>query len=114
MITIETLVAFFNDLKEEGDFDITKPLLYSYFFTDESETKLTEASEVLEKLGFGTVEIFDAEVEDGETPFFYLQVEKVEIHDAETLDLRNKEFYKFVEKYGLESYDGFDLGNLKD
>ncbi|UOK41614.1 MULTISPECIES: ribonuclease E inhibitor RraB [Flavobacterium] len=112
MITIETVIDFFNDLKNKDDFDTSKPLLYGYFFTDESKNKLLKVSGILENIGFKIVDIFDAEVEEDETPFFYLHIEKIEIHTPNSLDARNKYFYELADKYGLESYDGFDIGNI--
>ena len=111
VITIDQLDEMFNNIKEQGQWDITKPLLWGYFFTDSNPEKLEAISPKLQNMGYKLVGIFQAEKEEPNEPdLFYLHVEKVEVHDSQSLDKRNDEFYIFSSKEGIESYDGMDVG----
>jgi len=111
VITIEQLDDMFSNIKEQGQWDITKPLLWGYFFTDSNPEKLETIAPKLQNMGYKVVSIFQAEQEDSNDPdLFYLHVEKIEIHDSQSLDKRNDEFYIFSSREGIESYDGMDVG----
>jgi regulator of RNase E activity RraB len=110
MIDKDAVRDFFDNIKEQADLDTNEPLLYGYFFTDSDIDKLKKASAALQKQGYKYVDIFDAEVEEGEESFYYLHVVKVEIHNVNSLDQRNKELYKFADMYNIDEYDGFDVG----
>lgn len=109
MIDKESVKAFFDDLPN-CDLDPANELLYGYFFTDTDKTKLLIASKELEKLGYKYVDIFDADVDEDDEPFYFLHVEKIEIHSVDSLLQRNSELYSFADKFDLDSYDGFDVG----
>ena len=101
----------FNNIKEQGQWDIAKPLLWGYFFTDSNPEKLETLLPKLQNMGYKEVGIFQANKEDPkETDLFYLHVEKLEIHDSYSLDKRNDEFYNLSSKEGIDSYDGMDVG----
>jgi hypothetical protein len=110
-ITIEQLDEMFNNIIENGQWDLSKPLLWGYFFTDNDPNKLEQVIPKIQSMGYTVVDIFQAEKEDeNEADSFYLHVEKVEIHNSKSLDKRNDEFYVFAHKNGLDSYDGMDVG----
>ena len=112
MITKDDIQTFFENLKD-SDIDSNNQLIYGYFFTDPNATKLESASQDLVKLGYKFVDIFEAEVEDDDEPFFYLHVEKVEKHSVDSLDKVNQTLYVLADKYELESYDGFAAGPIE-
>lgn len=115
VITIDQLDEMFNNIKEQAQWDVTKPLLWGYFFTDSNPEKLEAISPKLQEMGYKIVDIFQAEKEEPSEPdLFYLHVEKVEIHDSQSLDKRNDEFYIFSSKEGIGSYDGMDVGPVND
>jgi hypothetical protein len=113
-ITIEQLDELFNNLREEGQWDLSKPLLWAYYFTDHDPSKLQLVIPKIESMGYSIVNIFRAkkEVED-EADSFYLQVQKVEIHNSKSLDKTNDDFYIFAFENGLDSYDGMDVGPVE-
>ncbi|MBX3627984.1 MAG: ribonuclease E inhibitor RraB [Rhizobacter sp.] len=110
MITIEQLEEMFGNISAQGKWDMTKPMLWGYFFTDTSSQKLNALVPKLERQGYVPVDVFEANVDPGVEPYYFLHVEKVEIHTPSSLDARNQEFYAFAQDHGLQSYDGMDVG----
>lgn len=114
MISKETIIDFFKDLKEGSDFNIDEKLLWSYFFLDESEKKLQEFGVKLEQLGYEFDCIFKAEKINQEDDIeYYLQVSKIEHHTIDSLNNLNRLFYKLVKENNINYYDGFDVGNIE-
>ncbi|GHB79779.1 hypothetical protein GCM10008107_31500 [Psychrosphaera saromensis] len=110
-ITIEQLDEMFSSITEQGQWDLSQPLLWGYFFTDNDPNKLELAMPKIQAMGYSVVGIFQAEKEEENEPdLFYLHVEKPEIHNSKSLDKRNDEFYIFAYQNGLDSYDGMDVG----
>ncbi|SHM37829.1 Regulator of ribonuclease activity B [Duganella sacchari] len=110
MISKEDMVTLFADMKANAPWDISKPLLWGYFFADADKAKLEKAAEELKAKGYQVVGIYDSKPE-AETPaLWWLHIEKVEKHTVDTLHARNQEFYKFADEHQLESYDGMDVG----
>lgn len=110
-ITIEQLDDMFNNIAEQGQWDLSKPLLWGYFFTDNDPNKLELVIPKIQAMGYKVVAIFQAEKEDENEPdLFYLHIENPEVHNSESLDKRNDEFYIFAYENGLDSYDGMDVG----
>lgn len=113
-ITVEQLDEMFNDIKEQGQWDLSKPLLWGYFFTDGDPTKLALVIPEIESMGYSIVDIFQAKKEDEtEADSFYLHVAKIEIHNSKTLNKINDDFYILAHKNGLDSYDGMDVGPVE-
>jgi len=110
MITKEEMVELFADMKENAPWDISKPLLWGYFFADKSKAKLELAQLLFKSKGYQIVGIYDSKPE-AETPaLWWLHIEKVELHTVDTLHARNQELYQFAEEHKIESYDGMDVG----
>lgn len=108
-ITIEQLDEMFNEIIEQDQWDVSEPLLWGYFFTDNDPAKLESVVPKIQAMGYTVVDIFQEEKEDeNEADLFYLHIEKVEIHNSKSLDQRNDEFYIFADQNGLDSYDGMD------
>ncbi|NRA61303.1 MAG: ribonuclease E inhibitor RraB, partial [Psychrobium sp.] len=113
-ITIEQLDEMFNDIVEHGQWDLSKPLLWGYFFTDDDSNNLELVIPKLLSMGYTVVDIFQAKKEnENEADSFYLHVEKIEIHNSKSLDKTNDEFYIFAHQNGLGSYDGMDVGPVE-
>lgn len=114
MITREQLVEMFAQIARDTDWDLAKPMLWGYFFTDSDKTKLERVAPLLEQQGYRFVEIFQTEKEDpGEPDMWWLHVEKVEVHTPVTLDQRNQKFYQFADEHHLDTYDGMDVGPVQ-
>lgn len=114
MINRETIIDFFEDLKEGNDFNIDEKLLWSYFFLDEEKNKLQDFTLKLEQLGYEFDSIFEAEkVNEEDDAEYYLQVTKIEHHTIDSLNDVNTMFYKLAEENDINHYDGFDVGNIE-
>jgi hypothetical protein len=111
VITIEQLDEMFYGIKQNGQWDLSEPLLWGYFFTDSDPYKLESVVPTLQEMGYKFVGIFQADKESEDEPdLFFLHVELVEIHNSTSLDKRNDELYIFAHQKGLDSYDGMDVG----
>jgi hypothetical protein len=110
MITKEEMVELFADMEKNAPWDISEPLLWGYFFADQSKTKLELAQVLFKAKGYTIVGIYDSEPESDTPALWWLHIEKVEQHTVDTLHARNQEFYQFAEDHQLESYDGMDVG----
>ena len=111
VITKQALEEMFQGMKESAEWDLSGPLLWGYYFTDESPEKLRDAGALLERQGYRVINIYRAE--DGassRTSHWWLHVEKVEQHTVDSLHQRNVGLYAFAAKYGLGAYDGMDVG----
>lgn len=114
MITREQLVEMFEGIANDAKWDMSKPMVWGYFFTDSSRRKLEKAAPVLEGQGYRVVDIYMSEKDDPEEPdIWWLHVEKIEVHNVETLDARNQDLYRLADTLGLESYDGMDVGPVE-
>lgn len=113
-ITIEQLDEMFNNIAEHDQWDLSKPLLWGYYFTDDDPNKLELVIPKVQSMGYSIVNIFQAKKEDkNEADSFYLHVEKIEIHSSQSLDKTNDKFYIFAYQNDLGSYDGMDVGPVE-
>ena len=106
MISREKLEEMFDEIARNAGWDMSKPMLWGYFFTHTTRDELEVAASTLAKEGYRIVEIS----EDDDEPLFWLHVERVEAHSVDSLYERNQSFYRLAEELGLESYDGMDVG----
>ena len=114
VIRKEQLVEMFENIAKGTKWDMSKPMLWGYFFTDRNKSKLERVVPLLERDGYKFVEIFLADKENKREPdVWWLHVEKVEIHTPNTLNERNKVFYKFADENDFASYDGMDVGPVE-
>ena len=105
------LVEMFQNMEQKSHWDMSKAMLWGYFFTDASKSDLEAVVPSLEAQGYRLVDIYLSDKEDPkDDDHWWLHVEKVEIHTPDSLDERNKLFYQFAEDHGLDSYDGMDVG----
>lgn len=112
MIELETLEAMFSDIAAGSKWDMSKPMLWGYFFTDASAEKLGVVTEVLKQAGYRFVDIFEPELDEGEEPYFFLHIEMEEVHSPQSLHERNAHLYALADRYELRSYDGMDVGPI--
>ncbi|ENV34978.1 ribonuclease E inhibitor RraB [Acinetobacter gerneri] len=114
-ITKKSLIVMFNNIKKNTDWDMSKPMLWGYFFTDNHKEKLEDLAQILKKNGYDIVDIY---LSDKDTPnepdLWWLHVEKVEIHTPKSLYNRNIYLYQLAENNNIESYDGMDVGLVSD
>lgn len=110
MMTKQDMVDLFANMKENAPWDISKPLLWGYFFADPNKAPLEQAAPLLVAQGYRVAGIYDSEP-DGDSPaLWWLHVEKVEKHTADTLHERNLQLYAFATAQGIDAYDGMDVG----
>lgn len=107
MIARAQLQQMFEDIAKNAGWDMSKPMLWGYFFTNRTRDELEVAAKTLAGDGYRIVEICE---DDEEESLFWLHVERVEAHSVESLYERNETFYRLAEELGLESYDGMDVG----
>lgn len=114
-ISLEQLKDMFGHMKKETKWDLSKEMLWGYFFTHKEPKLLESTSILLQQKGFNVVNIYLSDNEEPqEIDMYSLHVEKIEIHSPETLDKRNNELYIFANKHGIDKYDGMDVGPVKN
>lgn len=114
MITREQLVEMFEAIGRDTKWDISQPMVWGYFFTDQDKAKLETVAPLLEKEGYRFVEIFLSDKEDQSEPdLWWLHVERIEVHTPDTLNERNFWLYRFAADHHLDSYDGMDVGPVE-
>ena len=112
MIELSALEEMFENMRTTTDWNMDGPMLWGYFFTDASSERLERLSARLQSDGYRFVEMFDADVDDGEAPYQYLHVERAETHSVSTLHERNAELYALADEFEVDAYDGMDVGPL--
>jgi Regulator of ribonuclease activity B len=111
VISKDQLVEMFQRMEQKSHWDMSKAMLWGYFFTDASKSDLEAVVPSLEAQGYRLVDIYLSDKEDPkDDDHWWLHVEKVEVHTLDSLDERNTFFYQFAEDHGLDSYDGMDVG----
>jgi len=112
MIQLEKLEEMFANIANGAKWDMSKPMLWGYFFTDASEEKLASVIPALERDGCRFVDLYVPDLDEGEQPYYFLHVEKEEVHTPASLFERNAQFDALAELHGLGSYDGMDVGPI--
>jgi len=112
MIALEQLEEMFGNIKANTDWNVDGPLLWGYFFTDESEEKLKKVIPILEAQGYRFVDLSVPDLDKGQDEYFLLHVEKEETHSPSSLHERNQQLYSFVNLHNLGGYDGMDVGPI--
>jgi hypothetical protein len=110
-ISREKLVAMFEQIEHGAKWDMTKPKLWGYFFTNPTRGPLENAASLLTAKGYRLVDIHLAKKKTATDPdVWWLHVERLEVHSVDSLDMRNHEFETFAHDSGLANYDGMDVG----
>lgn len=112
-ITPTDLLEMFHNIKITTNWELTKPMLWGYFFTHHEPIKLEAAKGKLLKMGYRFVKIYLADKDrEAEPDLWWLHVEKEEIHTPESLDKLNHMLTIFAQENGINSYDGMDVGPI--
>jgi len=111
VITKDLLVEMFDNMAKDTPWDLSRPVLWGYFFTDPSRQALERAAPLLECQGYRIVDIYLSDKDEpSESDLWWLHVEKVEVHTPDTLDQRNQVLHQFAHDEGIDTYDGMDVG----
>lgn len=113
---LETIKEIFAQAKSEDNWNLDEPMLYSFYFVDESVEKLEKLGLKLEADGYDFVDIFELgdEETNESTGEYLLHIDKVEVHTPESLAERNVEFQKLADQYEIETFDGWEFGEVGD
>ncbi|HEX8251257.1 MAG TPA: ribonuclease E inhibitor RraB [Pyrinomonadaceae bacterium] len=113
---LETIKEIFAQAKQEDNWNLEEPMLYSFYFVDESVEKLEKLGLKLESDGYDFVDIFELgdEETNESTGEYLLHIDKVETHTPESLAERNVLFQKLADEYEIETYDGWEFGEVGD
>lgn len=114
MISREQLQQMFDSMSQKSGWDISKDMVWGYFFTHSSKPPLERAAQVLEAQGYTVVDIYLADKESASDPdLWWLHAERIETHTVSSLDARNQLLYRFADEQALDSYDGMDVGPVQ-
>ena len=92
MIELEQLEEMFESIAEGAKWDMGKPMLWGYFFTDRSKGKLEALIPTLEQIGCRFVDLFVPELDGGVEPYYFLHIEREEVHTPSSLYAQNAHF----------------------
>ena len=101
----------FESIADRGEWDMTQPMLWGYFFTNRDLTTLRAAIPHLQSQDYEFVEVFRSEKDEPQDEdLWWLHVQRIEVHTVDSLFARNERLYEFASRHGLDSYDGMDVG----
>jgi hypothetical protein len=107
----EQLENMFANIAKNTKWDMSREMLWGYFFTHQTRQPLQSVTGELSQLGYRVVKIYLSDKKQPTDPdLWWLHVERVEIHSAASLHKRNIELTDFANRHGLASYDGMDVG----
>lgn len=111
---LDGIREIFAEAKQEDNWKIDEPMLYSFYFVDKSVDKLEKLGLKLEADGYDFVDIFELGDEETEksTGEYLLHIDKIEIHTPESIAERNVEFQKLADQFEIETYDGWEFGEI--
>ena len=104
----------FSEAKTEDNWDMSEPMLFSFYFVDKSVEKLEKLGLKLESDGYDFVDVFELgdEATDESTGEYLLHIDRVEKHTPESLAERNVEFQRLADEFEIETYDGWEFGEV--
>ncbi len=102
----------FDQIASETDWDLSKSLLWGYFFIHSEKEGLEKLGEFLVSQGYSLVSIHDVESADGNQ--WVLQVSEIERHDEASLVSRCDQLNGLAAEYGIDLFDGYDVGFTKE
>jgi hypothetical protein len=101
----------FDGIAQRGDWDMSQPMLWGFFFTNREPTALRAAIPKLQADEYEFVDVFQSEKNSPSDPdLWWLHVQRVEVHTVDTLFARNERLTEFASRNGIDSYDGMDVG----
>lgn len=104
-ITRDQLVEMFGNMERKYGWDLSKDMVWGYFFTHKESAALDKLRPVLEQSGYRIVDKF----EDEESGVHTLHAERIEKHSVDSLHQRNNELATRAFEAGV-TYDGMDVG----
>jgi hypothetical protein len=105
------LQEMFDSIAERGQWDMSRPMLWGYFFTHSDREALNAVVPLLQIRDYEYVEIHQSDKDDPtEADLWWLHVQRVEVHSVDSLFARNEQLSDFAREHGLDSYDGMDVG----
>lgn len=112
-IAFALLEDMFANIAAKTPWDMSRPMLWGYFFTHREPQRLEAAKGVLESRGYRFVKIYLADRKEQDAPdVYWLHVEMEEVHTPASLQARNDDLYRLADELNLDSYDGMDVGPL--
>ncbi|MTW12575.1 ribonuclease E inhibitor RraB [Pseudoduganella eburnea] len=109
--TREELKWMYANISKKTKWDMSKDMLWGYFFTNRSRAPLDIAAKDLSLAGYRVVNVHLSDKEDSAAPdLWWLHVERIETHSIDSLLKRNAELAEFAKAHHLASYDGMDVG----
>jgi hypothetical protein len=111
VIDREALTEMFESIAKQGQWDMSRPMLWGYFFTHSEPNRLNEVVPILQSRDYEFVDVYQSEKDDPTKPdLWWLHVQRVEVHSVDSLYARNEQLNDFAKEHGLDSYDGMDVG----
>ena len=109
---IEGIEQIFAEARQQDNWNLEEPMLYSYYFADESIDKLEKLGLKLEEEGYDFIGIYELGEEESAEPTgeYLLQIDKEEVHTPQSLAERNVEFARLAEENDIKLYDGWEFG----
>lgn len=97
--------GMFRKMKTEAKWDMSKPMLWGYFFLDPDKKKLEALTKKLSREKFDIVNI--EATDDKEV--YRLHIEEKTIHTPESLIKQNNRLEYLAKENDIESFDGWDV-----
>jgi hypothetical protein len=111
VIDREALIEMFDSIAERGDWDMSQPMLWGFFFTNREPMALRAAIPKLQLDEYEIVDLLQTEKDNqSDSGLWWLHVQRVEVHTIDTLLARNERLSEFASRHGIDSYDGMDVG----
>lgn len=101
----------FENIADRGEWDMSQPMLWGYFFTNHEPGALHEAIKDLERDHYEFVDLYQSEQDDSAVDdLWWLHVQRVEAHTVDSLFAQNERLSEFAARHNIDSYDGMDVG----
>jgi len=114
MIAREILQEMFDGIAEAGEWDMSEPMMWGYFFTHSNKDSLARVVPLLRARDYEFVDLYQGDKDDpSDVDLWWLHVQRVEAHSVDSLFARNEQLYEFATEHGLDSYDGMDVGPVE-
>lgn len=112
-VSREKLEQMFANIAQKTKWDMSRDMLWGYFFTHSSRGALDDAALELSRMGYRVVSVYPTDKKKAfGAAVWWLHVERIETHTVDSLDRRNADLAKFATARGLASYDGMDVGQV--
>jgi regulator of RNase E activity RraB len=113
---LEEIREIFAEAKQEDNWNLDEPHLFTYYFVDADVDKLEKLGNHLQSQGYDFIDVFELGDEETEKPTgeYLLHIDREEVHTPESLAERNVEFSRLAEEFGVETYDGWEFGQVGD